>query len=109
MEVKGIVKLVVETEHVSDKFKKRDLVVTTQEQYPQHILIQFVQDAVSKLDGIIEGQEVEVGVNLKGRQWQSPQGEVRYFNTIQGWRIDVVNNQPDATAAPETTEDEPPF
>ena len=102
MEVKGIVKLVGETQHVSDKFKKRDIVVTTQETYPQHISIQFVQDKVSALDGIIEGEEVEVGINLKGRSWRSPQGEEKFFNTIQGWRIDVVNNSttPQPTAAP---------
>jgi hypothetical protein len=33
------------------------------------------------------GDEVEVGINLRGREWTSPQGEVKYFNTIQGWKI----------------------
>lgn len=113
MEVKGIVKLVGETEEVSAKFKKRDIVVTTQDQYPQHISIQFVQDAVNKLDGISEGEEVEVGINLKGRLWTSPQGEEKYFNTIQGWRIDVVNTSttpaPTPAPAPESAEDTLPF
>ena len=110
MEVKGIVKLVGETQHVSDKFKKRDIVVTTQEQYPQHISIQFVQDKVSVLDGIIEGEEVEVGINLKGREWTSPQGEIKFFNTILGWRIDVVNAsttpQPRPAPAPAAASDD---
>lgn len=111
MEVKGIVKLVGDTEEVSAKFKKRDIVVTMEGQYPQHISIQFVQGAVSKLDGISEGEEVEVGINLRGREWQSPSGEYKYFNTIQGWRIDVVNNSttPDPTPSPAPAEDDLPF
>ena len=113
MEVKGIVKLVGKTEEVSAKFKKRDIVVTTQEQYPQHISIQFVQAKVSLLDNIIEGEEVEVGINLLGREWQSPSGEYKYFNTIQGWRIDVVNAsttpEPTSAPAPDQAEDTLPF
>lgn len=83
---------------VSDKFSKRELVVKTQDQYPEEILIQFVQDKCGLLDNFGEGQLVEVCVNLKGRSWNSPSGEVRYFNTIQGWRIDEFKDIPQQTA-----------
>lgn len=87
MEVSGKVKLIRDEQQISDRFKKRELVVTTEEQYPQHLLIEFVQDKTSLLDNFQPGDSVTVGINLRGREWQSPQGEIKYFNSIQGWRI----------------------
>ena len=63
------------------------MVVTTQEQYPQDILVEFTKDNCETLNNYKVGDEVEVGINLRGREWTSPQGEVKYFNTIQGWKI----------------------
>lgn len=93
MELTGKIKLINETkEFGSNGFKKRELVLTTDEQYPQHIIIEFVQDKCGILDKYKVGQDVKVGLNLRGREWTNPQGEVKYFNTIQGWRIDGVNS-----------------
>jgi len=89
--VKGRVRMVDSTKELgTNGFKKRDVVVTTEEQYPQHILIQFVQDKVNLLDSVKAGDEVRIQVNLRGREWVNPQGETVYFNTIQGWKIDKV-------------------
>ncbi|MGB6269080.1 MAG: DUF3127 domain-containing protein [Olleya sp.] len=91
MEVQGKVKLVGETETVGNSgFRKRDIVVTTEEQYPQQILVQFVQDKCDLLNNYQVGQDVKININLRGREWTSPQGEVKYFNTIQGWRIEAL-------------------
>lgn len=87
MEVVGKIKLLKATQVVSDKFQKRELVVVTDEQYPQPILIEFTQDKCSILDKYSVGQDVTVGINLRGREWINPQGEVKYFNQIQGWNI----------------------
>lgn len=94
MEISGKIKVIGETQQVSESFKKRDLVITTSEQYPQHILIDFVQDKCDLLNNLRVGQEVKVGINLKGREWTSPQGETRYFNQIQGWRIEAMQQAP---------------
>jgi hypothetical protein len=91
MEVSGLVKFIAETESVGEKgFRKRDIVVTTDEQYPQQIQCQFVQDKCDLLDAVKIGESVKIGINLRGREWVNPQGESKYFNTIQGWRIEVV-------------------
>jgi len=92
MEIIGRIKLIGQPQDISASFRKRELVVTTEEQYPQDILVEFIQDKVSLLDSFQVGEPVRVSINLRGREWTSPQGEVRYFNTIQGWRID--RNQP---------------
>ena len=91
MEVTGRVKMVEQTKEVgSSGFRKRDIVVTTDEQYPQHISVQFVQDKCDLLDAYKVGDNVKVDINLRGREWTNPQGETVYFNTIQGWRIGKV-------------------
>ena len=87
MEVNGTIKLINQEQQVSISFKKRELVVTTAEQYPQHILIQFVQDKCNLLAMFKMGDKVKIDINLRGREWVNPQGETKYFNSIQGWRI----------------------
>lgn len=89
MEIIGRIKLIGDTIVIgANGFRKRELVVTTDEQYPQHILIEFNQDKCDVLNGYNEGQNVKVGINIKGREWVNPQGEAKYFNSIQGWRIE---------------------
>ena len=89
MEVAGSVKLIGKTETFGAKgFRKRELVVTTEEQYPQSILIEFVQDKCDLLNAFKVGQKITVSINLRGREWINPQGETKYFNSIQGWRIE---------------------
>ena len=91
MELTGKIKVNGEAKDVTASFKKRDLVITTEEQYPQDILIEFVQDKCALLDAYKVGENVKVGINIRGREWKSPQGEMKYFNSIQGWRIDKAS------------------
>ena len=88
MEVLGKVKVVGGEQQISPTFKKRDLVVTTDEQYPQSIMIEFIQDKCDLLNNVTVGEEVKVSINLGGREWVNPQGETKYFNSIKGWRIE---------------------
>lgn len=89
MQVQGTIKALGQTQSFgSNGFQKREVVITTEEQYPQNILIEFVQDKCSLLDNFMTGQQVKVSINLRGREWVSPQGETKYFNTVQGWRIE---------------------
>ncbi|HET8754121.1 MAG TPA: DUF3127 domain-containing protein [Salinimicrobium sp.] len=89
MEVQGKIKMIGETQTFgSNGFRKREVVVTTEEQYPQHIMVEFVQDKTDLLNNFQVGQPVKIGVNLRGREWVNPQGETKYFNSIQGWRIE---------------------
>jgi hypothetical protein len=71
-------------------FEKRDLVIITEEQYPQTIIIQFTQQRCDLLDSLQVGQIVKVYINIRGREWTNPQGETKYFNTIEGWKIEFV-------------------
>ena len=91
MEIQGKIKLIGETQSIgSNGFRKRELVVTTEEQYPQHLMVEFVQDKTELLNNYQVGQQVKVNINLRGREWTNPQGEVKYFNSIRGWRIEAM-------------------
>jgi hypothetical protein len=89
MDITGILKLKTEAQQVSDKFRKREFVLTdNSSQYPQHISFQLTQDKCSLLDQYNVGDEIKVHFNLRGREWTSPKGEVKYFNTLEAWRIE---------------------
>lgn len=101
MEVKGRIKLIEDTKtYGNNGFRKREMVVTTEEQYPQHILIEFVQDKCDLLNTYQLGQQVVVSINLKGREWVNPQGETKYFNSVQGWRIENVQQDETQSGLP---------
>jgi hypothetical protein len=88
----GTVKVVNPTVQVSEKFSKREFVVSdTSGMYPQDILFQLTQDKCTLLDGVNVNDSIEVSFNLRGREWTNPQGEVKYFNSLDAWRIDKVN------------------
>ena len=82
MEVTGKIKVISEEQQISPTFRKRELVVTTDEQYPQSIMIEFVQDKSDLLNNFSVGEDVKVSINLGGREWVNPQGETKYFNSI---------------------------
>ena len=111
MEIQGRIKQIFPSQMIGQNgFEKRDLVITTEEQYPQTIIIQFTQQRCDLLDSLQVGQRVKVYVNIRGREWTNPQGETKYFNTIEGWKIEVIQTtnvanqqpvqQPAAQAAP---------
>lgn len=106
MEIQGRIKVIFAPETVGQNgFQKRDLVITTDGQYPQDIIIQFAQGNCALLDNLQVGQMVKIHFNLQGREWTSPQGEVKYFNTVLGWKIELIQTtnvaQPQYQQAPQ--------
>lgn len=96
MELTGTIKVIGETQTFGNNgFRKRELVLETNEQYPQLILIEFVQDKCDLLNSYKVGQTVKIGINLRGRSWVNPEGETKYFNSINGWRIAVEGSAVD--------------
>ncbi|RAR48109.1 DUF3127 domain-containing protein [Flavobacterium lacus] len=100
MEVSGKIKVINAEQQVSASFRKRELVVTTDEQYPQHIMVEFTQDKCDLLNSYKVGEGVKVSINIRGREWVSPQGETKYFNSIQGWRIERLQAEAPAAQMP---------
>jgi len=107
---KGIAYKVGNVETISDKFRKREFVVTDgAAQYPQYIPFTFVNDKCDLLDSIAEGQEVEVSFSLKGREWTSPQGQVKFFSTIEGFAISAQGSAPAPANTTSASDEDLPF
>ncbi len=95
LETTGFLHVKNQTQQVSDKFAKREFVLKTEasSQYPQFVTMQLTQDKCAMLDQFSEGQELKVSFNLRGREWNGPDG-VRYFNTLEAWRIESIGTVP---------------
>jgi len=91
--MKGKVKVVGTTLQISEKFSKREFVVTDDtNMYPQDIMFQLTQDKCNLIDSLVIGDEVEVSFNLSGREWVNPKGESKFFNTLDVWKINKVGS-----------------
>ena len=92
MELIGQIKAKFDTQVVSDRFKKREIVIATElsSPYPQYIPCQLTQDKCDLADSFNVGDEVKAHINLRGREWSGPEG-VKYFVTIEIWRLEKIN------------------
>jgi hypothetical protein len=98
----GKVKLIQEPQTFASGFTKREMVVTVEDgKYSQDINLEFLQDKVSLLDGVSEGQEIKVFFDIRGREYNG-----RYFNNLVGWRIEALEQ---AAPAPAAADDGPPM
>lgn len=99
MDITGTLKIKNSEVQVSEKFKKREFVITeNSSQYPQFLQFQLTQDRCSLLDNYKVGDELKVFFNLRGREWKNPQGEVKYFNSLEAWRLEAGSAQNNAVA-----------
>lgn len=97
MNLKGKILELKDTVQVTDTFKKREFIVEYADnpQYPEFVKFELIQDRCDLLDNFKVDQEVEVHFNIRGRKWTDPKGEVKYFNSLQAWRIDPVTTGAD--------------
>ena len=102
MEIIGTIKKINSAVQITPTFSKSEMVITTDEMYPQTILVEFAQSRAGLVDAFQVGQYVKVAINLRGREWQDPKtGEIRYFTSVGGWKIDIATpGQTAAVAAP---------
>ena len=77
--MKGTVKMISDEIVINDKFKKRELILETLDKYTQVFKIEFVNDKISLLDDIMPFSNVDVDIQLRGREWQG-----KYFSSIHG-------------------------
>lgn len=89
METTGKLHTIFETKQVSERFTKREFVVelTDNPKYPQTVLFQLTGDRCAQLDGMNVGDSIAIEFSLRGREWRSPSGEVKYFNSLDVWKV----------------------
>jgi len=117
-DIKGKIHTILETKQISDKFSKRDFVVETEDgKYPQLVSFQVVNDKIDQLNHLKVGDEVTVSFNVRGREWKSPSGEVKFFNTLDAWKVigptaaasRGSSHEPAPQPSPPVVEDKIPF
>jgi hypothetical protein len=89
-ETTGRLHAVNETQQVTERFRKREFVVELSDnpRYPQYVQFQLTGDRCENLDGFRVGDAVKVEFSLRGREWKSPKGELRYFNSLDVWTLE---------------------
>lgn len=104
MDIKAKLIEIFDTTRVSDKFQKREFAVEYVENpsYPEYLKFELIQDKCSLLDQYKVGEEIHIHFNLKGRKWTDPQGNIKYFNTLQAWKITANEgaNNPSSPSGP---------
>jgi hypothetical protein len=90
MNTTGKLHAVFETKQITERFQKREFVVELGDnpRYPQYVLFQLTGDRCGSLDGFDVGDEVRVEFSLRGREWKSPQGDVKFFNSLDVWTLE---------------------
>ncbi len=104
MEISGKIHLINDAQQVTERFRKREFVLELSEnpRYPQFVQFQLTGDRCEKIEGLKAGDEVRVEFSLRGREWTSPSGDVKYFNSLDVWSIDP-------TGRSAARDDEPPL
>ena len=110
LEVVGVLYKDLGTQRISDKLEKREFVIeTTDEQYPQLIKFELINDKCKILDGYNSGEKIKVHFNLKGREWKKDANTPpAYFTNLGAWRIEradgSASTNSNATTTPAYTE-----
>ena len=117
LEATGRIHALFEAKQITERFRKREFVVELADNpsYPQFVQFQLTGDRCENLDGYEPGDQVRVEFSLRGREWKSPQGEIRYFNSLDVWTLEKVGGGSGADPfgadddIPPPTDDDIPF
>ena len=112
-EATGQVTLVRDAHQVTERFRKREVVITIDPdgKYPKPVTFEFTGDRCGQLDGVQAGQVAEIEFSLEGREWVNAEGETKYFTTLRAWEIRATGEGAPQSDAPAggVPDDEVPF
>lgn len=101
-ELKGTVVHIGKTQQVTEKLKKRELIIedASNPQYKEEIKFEAVNDKCAAMDELRVGDEVNVHFNLRGRPYTDKSGNKAWFNSLGVWKFDVLRTTPQQTYTP---------
>ena len=102
IEISGTLHAIFDAQQVTERFRKREFVLALEEnsRFPQFVLFQLTGDRCENLDGFGVGQAVRVEFSLRGREWTSPKGEIKYFNSLDVWTLESEGSAPSEEPPP---------
>ena len=109
MNIKGKLIEKSETQKITDSFKKREFVIEYAENpmYPEFVKFELIQDRCDLIEPFNLHDEIEIDFNLKGRKWTDKQGEVKYFNSLQAWKISPIQEMAPSPTVPPPAPEQP--
>lgn len=115
-QVNGRLHAIFEAQQKTERFRVREFVLELAEnpRYPQLVQFQLTGDRCEAIDEYKVGDDVRVEFSLRGREWQSPRGETRYFNSLDVWTVEraeagAPGDEPPPPEDAPVFPDEPPF
>jgi single-strand DNA-binding protein len=103
LKLNGKVKLILDLQSWDSGFTKREFVITTNEQYPQDVKLECIKDKTSLLDGLSDGDDVEVSFNVRGNEYNG-----KYYVNLQAWKLNKMDGGPaDSENTPPAPDFEP--
>jgi len=110
-EARGRIHALFETQQKTERFRLREFVLELADnaRYPQYVLFQLTGDRCENLDAFSVGDEVSVEFSLRGREWTSPKGEIRYFNSLDVWTLEAVGDTASGPPAANDAQEPPPL
>jgi Protein of unknown function (DUF3127). len=115
MNIKGKLVEIFDTVQITETFKKREFIIQDNKnpEYPEYIKVELIQDKVELLNSLNVGDEINVLINIKGRKWEDKEGNIKYFNSIQGWKIESesgnMNQENEQENINQDSDDDLPF
>lgn len=106
MEIQGKIYKIGSEQQVTDKFKKREFIIVTDDKYPQHIKMQLSQDKCSLIDGMKLNDLIKVSFDLRGKPFTNKQGEENVITNLEAWKIELLQSVAQPSASPAPTEDD---
>jgi len=116
MDITVKIKRVEPIENVTEKFKKRRIIVDYEKNpnYPNVLEFTLTQKNVNLADALNPGDEVKLFYDLKGKEFVDKTGVTRVFNTLEVWRLEVAKKsidyiEPVSSVSKEEDDGEMPF
>ena len=104
-QITGKIHLIRPEQVVSDKFRKREFVLVTTDKYPQYLSFQLTQNNCEQLNNYSTGDTIKVNFDVRGREWKAPTGEIKYFNSLEAWRLEREGSESSSSQPQETFQD----
>lgn len=90
----GYVRDIQETKVISEKFSVQSVIIETDDKYPQHMPIQFVNDQINLVNRLNIGDKVEFNININGREYANKKtGEIGHFISLQCWSFNLLGQE----------------
>lgn len=109
-QISGRLHAIFETKQVTERFQKREFVIETSDNpsYPQFVQFQLTGDRCEGIESFRVGDPVRVDFSLRGREWTSPGGDTKYFNSLDVWTVEADGPTGQGADGPPPTEANPP-